>query len=360
MAPQATPPATAPAEPERRASLELDISGMTCASCAARVEKKLNKVDGVTASVNYATEKAKILAPTGLSIDDLIGVVEKTGYGAKRPDPAAPEPDRVAPLRRDLTLSATLAVPVIALAMIPALQFPGWTWASLALATPVYFWAARRFHRSAWVNLRHGATTMDTLISLGTSAAYWYSVWALLFTHAGELHYTHPFEFTIGRADGASVYFEAVVAIITFLLAGRWFEARARTQSSAALRALLTLGASEATILRGGVEERVPIDFLKLGDEFIVRPGEKIATDGVVVSGGSAVDESMVTGESLPVDKLPGDPVIGATLNANGRLVVRATALGEDTELSRMARMVEEAQTRKAPVQALADTISGV
>ena len=360
MAPQATTPAHAPAEPERRASLELDISGMTCASCAARVEKKLNKVDGVTASVNYATEKAKILAPTGLSIDDLIGVVEKTGYGAKRPDPAAPEPDRVAPLRRDLTLSATLAVPVIALAMIPALQFPGWTWVSLALATPVYFWAARRFHRSAWVNLRHGATTMDTLISLGTSAAYWYSVWALLFTHAGELHYTHPFEFTIGRADGASVYFEAVVAIITFLLAGRWFEARARTQSSAALRALLTLGASEATILRGGVEERVPIDFLKLGDEFIVRPGEKIATDGVVVSGGSAVDESMVTGESLPVDKLPGDPVIGATLNANGRLVVRATALGEDTELSRMARMVEEAQTRKAPVQALADTISGV
>ena len=235
MAPQATTPAHAPAEPERRASLELDISGMTCASCAARVEKKLNKVDGVTASVNYATEKATILAPTGLSIDDLIGVVEKTGYGAKRPDPAAPEPDRVAPLRRDLTLSATLAVPVIALAMIPALQFPGWTWASLALATPVYFWAARRFHRSAWVNLRHGATTMDTLISLGTSAAYWYSVWALLFTHAGELHYTHPFEFTIGRADGASIYFEAVVAIITFLLAGRWFEARARTQRSDSL-----------------------------------------------------------------------------------------------------------------------------
>ncbi len=360
MALQATTPAPRAAEPDRRASLELDISGMTCASCAARIEKKLNKVDGVTASVNYATEKAKILAPTTLSLDELIGVVEKTGYGASEPDPAAPEPDRVAPIRRDLILAAVLAVPVIAIAMIPALQFPGWTWVSLALATPVYFWAARRFHKSALVNLRHGATTMDTLISLGTSAAYWYSVWALFNTHAGDLHYTHPFEFTIGRSDGAAVYFEAVVGIITFLLAGRWFEARARTQSSEALRALLTLGASEVTVLRNGAEERLPIDFLKLDDEFVVRPGEKIATDGVVVSGGSAVDESMVTGESVPVDKLPGDHVIGATVNANGRLVVRATALGEDTELSRMARMVEEAQTRKAPVQALADRISGV
>ena len=347
-------------EPDRRASLELDISGMTCASCAARIEKKLNKVDGVTASVNYATEKAKILAPTTLALADLIGVVEKTGYGAKEPDPAAPQLDRVAPIRRDLILSLVLAVPVIAMAMIPALQFDGWTWVSLVLTTPVYFWAARRFHVSAWVNLRHGATTMDTLISLGTSAAYWYSVWALLFTHAGDPHYRHPFSFAIGHGDGAAIYFEAVVGIVTFLLAGRWFEARARTQSSEALRALLTLGASEVTVLRGGVEERLPIDFLKLDDEFVVRPGEKIATDGVVVSGGSAVDEAMVTGESLPVDKLPGDHVIGATVNVNGRLVVRATALGEDTELSRMARMVEDAQTRKAPVQALADRISGI
>ncbi len=347
-------------EPDRRASLELDITGMTCASCAARIEKKLNKVDGVTASVNYATEKAKILAPTTLALADLIGVVEKTGYGAKEPDPAAPQLDRVAPIRRDLILSLVLAVPVIAMAMIPALQFDGWTWVSLVLTTPVYFWAARRFHVSAWVNLRHGATTMDTLISLGTSAAYWYSVWALLFTHAGDPHYRHPFSFAIGHGDGAAIYFEAVVGIVTFLLAGRWFEARARTQSSEALRALLTLGASEVTVLRGGVEERLPIDFLKLDDEFVVRPGEKIATDGVVVSGGSAVDEAMVTGESLPVDKLPGDHVIGATVNVNGRLVVRATALGEDTELSRMARMVEDAQTRKAPVQALADRISGI
>ena len=345
---------------ERRESFELDIDGMTCASCAARIEKKLNKVDGVIASVNYATEKAKVLAPLGTTTSDLIKVVEATGYGARRPDPAAPQVDRAAPIRRDLVLSAVLAVPVIAIAMVPALQFPGWTWASLLLTAPVYFWAGRRFHHSAWVNLKHGATTMDTLISLGTSAAFWYSVWALLFTHAGDLHYTHPFEFSIGRSDGASVYFEAVAGITTFLLAGRWFEARSKSQSSEALRALLTLGASEATVLRDGVEQRVPIDFLKLDDEFIVRPGEKIATDGVIVSGTGAVDEAMVTGESVPVDKHPGDRVLGATLNANGRLVVRATALGGDTELARMARMVEEAQTRKAPIQALADRISGI
>ena len=351
---------TRPTTEARREAVELDIDGMTCSSCAARIEKKLNKVDGVIASVNYATEKAKILAPTGTTVDDLIKVVESTGYQARRPDPTAPEVDRAGPLKRDLILSAMLAVPVITVAMVPALQFPGWTWASLALTTPIYFWAGRRFHHSAWVNLTHRATTMDTLISLGTSAAFWYSVWALFFTHAGDLHYTHPFEFTIGRSDAASVYFEAVAGITTFLLAGRWFEARARTQSSEALRALLTLGASEATVLRGGVEKRVPIDFLKLDDEFVVRPGEKIATDGVIVSGTSAVDEAMVTGESVPVDKHPGDTVLGATVNANGRLVVRATALGEDTELARMARMVEEAQTRKAPVQALADRISGV
>ena len=345
---------------ERRESLELDIDGMTCASCAARIEKKLNKVDGVIASVNYATEKAKILVPAGTTADDLIEVVASTGYSARRPDPAAPEVDRAAPLKRDLILSAVLAVPVIALAMVPALQFPGWTWASLLLTAPIYFWAGRRFHHSAWVNLKHRATTMDTLISLGTSAAFWYSVWALLFTHAGDLHYTHAFEFSIGRSDAAAVYFEAVAGITTFLLAGRWFEARSKTQSSEALRALLTMGASEATVLRGGVEQRVPIDFLKLDDEFVVRPGEKVATDGVIVAGTSAVDESMVTGESVPVDKNPGDKVLGATLNANGRLVVRATALGGDTELARMARMVEEAQTRKAPVQALADRISRI
>ena len=356
-----TPVTARPApDAERRESLELDIDGMTCASCAARIEKKLNKVDGVIASVNYATEKAKILAPTGVTVSDLIKVVENTGYSAKKPDPSAPELDRSTGLRRDLILAAVLTVPVVAIAMVPALQFPGWTWASLILTAPVYFWAGRRFHHSAWVNLKHRATTMDTLISLGTSAAFWYSVWALFSTHAGDLNYTHAFEFTIGRSDGAAVYFEAAAAITTLLLAGRYFEATAKTQSSEALRALLTMGASEATRIRNGQEERVPIDFLKLDDEFIVRPGEKIATDGVVVSGSSAVDESMVTGESVPVDKLAGDKVLGATVNANGRLVVRATALGGDTELARMARMVEEAQTRKAPVQALADKISGV
>lgn len=352
--------ASARSEPERRTSVELDIGGMTCASCAARVEKKLNRVAGVLASVNYATEKATILAPPTVSVADLMSVVEKVGYRATEPDPAAPEIDRVAPIRRDLILAALLGLPVIAVAMVPAWQSFGWTWASLALATPVYFWAGRRFHVSALVNLRHGATTMDTLISLGTSAAYWYSVWALLNTHAGDPAYTHPFEFTIGRSDGASVYFEAVVGIIMFLLAGRWFETRARTRSSAALRELLTLGASEVSVLRDGKEQRVPIECLTLGEEFIVRPGEKVATDGEVVRGGSAVDESMVTGESLPVDKLPGDRVIGATVNTNGRLIVRATALGEDTELSRMAALVADAQTRKAPVQALADKISGI
>ncbi len=349
-----------PTPTDVRAATELDISGMTCASCAARIEKKLNRVDGVTASVNYATERAKVLHPPAMSVEQLIGVVRDTGYDAALPDPVTPPPDRAAALKRDLVLSVVFSVPVIAMAMVPALQLPGWQWLSLVLATPVYLWAGRRFHASALVNARHGATTMDTLISLGTTAAYASSVWALLFTHVGMIGYTHPFEFSLGRTDGAAVYFEAVTGIVTFLLAGRWFEARARVQASDALRALLSLGASEATVLRDGVETLVPLDALAVGDEFVVRPGEKIATDGVVVSGASAVDESMITGESLPVDKGPGERVIGATVNANGRLVVRATALGADTELSRMARLVEDAQTRKAPVQALADRISGV
>ena len=346
--------------PDTREAVELDITGMTCASCAARIEKKLNKLDGVTASVNYATERAKVLVPAAVPVERLIQVVRDTGYDAALPDPTADEPDRAADLKRDLILAVALTVPVIALAMIPALQFPGWTWVSWALATPVYLWCGRRFHRSTLVNARHGATTMDTLITLGTTAAYLYSVWALFFTHAGDLHYMHPFEFTLGRSDGASVYFEAVTGITTFLLAGRWFEARARTTASDALRALLTLGASEVSVLRDGTERRIPIGELAVGERFVVQPGEKVATDGQVVEGDSAVDESMVTGESLPVDKGVGDPVIGATLNANGRLVVKATRVGSDTELARMARLVEEAQTRKAPVQAVVDRISGI
>jgi P-type Cu+ transporter len=343
----------------RRDSLELDISGMTCASCAARVERKLNKVEGVSASVNYATEKAHVLAPAGTRIEDLITVVEATGYGARVPDPAAEPLDRVGALRRRLIIAAVFSVPVVALAMVPALQFPGWQWGSLALTLPVYFWCGWGFHHSAWVNARHGGTTMDTLISLGTTAAFGWSLYALIFTEAGMLGYTHPFELRLERGM-AALYFEAVVAIITFLLAGRYFEARARRQSSDALRTLLTLGASEVAVLRGGVERLLPIAALVVGDEFVVRPGEKVATDGVVVSGASAVDESMITGESVPIEKGPGDAVVGATINANGRLVIRATRVGSDTQLAQLGRLVEEAQTGKAPVQALADRISSV
>lgn len=354
------------AEPTR-SSLDLDISGMTCASCAARVEKSLNALPGVTASVNYATERAHVLAPIDLDVAALVRAVTQTGYGAHvggDDDPRALDrlAVRAAELRRDLVVAAVLSVPVIALAMVPVWQFPGWQWFSLALATPVYVWAGRRFHRSAWVNLRHRTTTMDTLISLGTTAAFAWSLYALLWGGAGHLGYTHPFSLTLERSmDGmASVYFEAVVGIVTFLLAGRWFEARARSRAGEALRALMQLGASEATVLRGGRELLVPVAELVVGDEFVVRPGEKVATDGVVVSGTSAIDESMLTGESVPVDKNPGDPVTGATVNAHGRLVVRATGVGAATQLARITRLVEEAQTGKAPVQALADKISGV
>ena len=341
----------------RRESVDLEIGGMTCASCAARIEKKLNKVDGVTASVNYATGRVHVLAPAGTSASDLIGVVEATGYTAALPEPTKPPVDHARELLRDLRLAIVLAVPVVALAMVPALQFPGWQWVSLLLATPVYLWCGRRFHHSAWVNLRHRATTMDTLVSLGTTAGFVWSLYALAFTHAGMIGYSHPFEFRLERGEPA-IYFEAVVGIITFLLAGRYFEARTRRDASQAMRALLTLGASEVTVLRDGTETTIGIDQLAVGDVFVVRPGEKVATDGVVVAGASAVDESMVTGESVPVDKAPGDPVVGATLNANGRLVVRATRVGADTQLALLGRMVEEAQTRQAPVQALADKIS--
>ena len=348
-------------EAPRRESVELAISGMTCASCAARIEKKLNKLDGVTASVNYATEKAKVLVPPMIRVEDLIATVENTGYGAALPDPEALEVDHAAELKGKVIASAVLAVPVIAMAMVPALQFPWWQWVSLALTVPVYGWAGWQFHRSAWVNARHGATTMDTLISLGTTAAFAWSLYALYFGHAGMIGYTHPFEWVLMRGSGeGNIYFEAVVGIITFLLLGRYFEARSKQQAGEAVRALLHLGATEATLLRGGVETPVPIDFLKVDDLFVVRPGEKIATDGEVVEGSSAVDASMITGESLPVDVAVGDQVIGATVNANGRLIVRATRVGADTQLAHIARLVEEAQTGKAAVQRLADRISDV
>ncbi|MGA4506456.1 heavy metal translocating P-type ATPase [Propionibacteriaceae bacterium G1746] len=354
--------------PERdlRNSIELDIQGMTCASCAARIEKKLNKVEGVQASVNYATEKAHILAPEAMGADDLIKVVENTGYGASIPEPEAVPVDRAAQLRTRLIVSIVLSVPVMAMAMIPALQFTGWQYVSLVLALVVWLWAGWPFHKSTLVNLRHGATTMDTLITLGTTAAMGWSIYALGFTHAGDLGFVHPFEFTLDRSmSGASVYFEAAVAIITFLLLGRYIEARSRREAGAALRELLNMGAKQAVVLRDGpdggqVEVEIPIEELAVGDVFVVRPGQKVATDGVVLTGNSAIDAAMITGESVPVEVGPESTVVGATINTSGRLTVRATAIGQDTQLAHIARLVEQAQTGKTQVQRLADKISGI
>ncbi|EKX67129.1 heavy metal translocating P-type ATPase [Streptomyces ipomoeae] len=353
--------------------VELAIGGMTCASCAARIEKKLNRMDGVEATVNYATEKAKVTVTGEVSVTDLIETVEKTGYTAAVPappvietpaadgGPSAAEADELAPLRQRLITAVVLAVPVIAMAMIPALQFTNWQWLSLTLAGPVVVYAAWPFHKAAWTNLRHGAATMDTLISLGTGAAFLWSLWALFFGHAGMPGMTHPFELTISRTDGASnIYLEVAAGVTAAILAGRYFEARSKRRAGAALRALMELGAKDVTVLRDGREVRVPIGELKVDDRFVVRPGEKIATDGVIEEGSSAVDASMVTGESVPVEVAAGDPVTGATVNAGGRFVVRATRIGADTQLARMARLVEEAQNGKAAAQRLADRISGI
>ncbi|WP_404473204.1 heavy metal translocating P-type ATPase [Microbacterium aerolatum] len=346
-------------------SVELEIGGMTCASCATRIERKLNKLDGVAATVNYATEKAKVTAPAGLDADLLIAEVEKAGYSAQLPTPKkkdepAQDPELTS-LRQRLIVSIVLTVPVILMAMIPALQFTYWQWASLTLAAPVIVWGAWPFHRAAWTNLRHGAATMDTLISMGTLAAFGWSLYALFFGTAGMPGMTHAFEFTLSRSDGAAnIYLEVAAGVTMFILAGRYFEKRAKRQAGAALRALLELGAKEVSVLRDGVEAKIPVEQLRVGDEFVVRPGEKIATDGVVVSGHSAVDASMLTGESVPVEVGEGDAVTGATVNASGRLVVRATRIGSDTQLAQMAQLVEEAQTGKAEVQRLADRISGV
>lgn len=347
--------------------IELAISGMTCASCANRIERKLNKLDGVTATVNYATEKAKVTFPAEVDPSVLVQTVEAAGYSATLPQPEKPEnpeeteDDPLRSLRQRLIGSVVLSVPVIALAMIPALQFTYWQWISLALAGPVLVWAAWPFHRAAWQNLRHGAATMDTLISMGTLAAFAWSLYALLWGTAGVPGMTHPFELTIERMSGdGNIYFEVAAGVTTFILAGRYFEARSKRRAGAALRALLELGAKDVAVLRDGREVRVPIDTLAVGDRFVVRPGEKIATDGVIEEGSSAVDASMLTGESVPVEVGPGDKVVGATVNAGGRLVVRATRIGSDTQLAQMAKLVEDAQTRKADVQRLADRISGV
>ncbi|MBT2398503.1 copper-translocating P-type ATPase [Streptomyces sp. ISL-100] len=347
---------------------------MTCASCAARIEKKLNRMDGVEATVNYATEKAKVTyRGEDISVHDLIATVEATGYTAKEPAPvrAVPEPgdeeapaadDGLRPLRRRLITATVLAVPVIAMAMVPALQIEFWQWLSLTLTAPVVTYAAWPFHRAAWTNARHGAATMDTLISVGTSAAFLWSLWALFFGTAGTPGMTHAFELTISRSDGAgNIYLEAAAGVTAFILAGRYFEARSKRKAGAALKALLELGAKSVTVLRdNGREETVPTADLAVGDRFLVRPGEKIATDGTVVEGTSAVDAAMLTGESVPVEVAPGDSVTGATLNAGGRLVVRATRIGADTQLARMAKLVEDAQNGKAAAQRLADKISAV
>ncbi|MER7047377.1 heavy metal translocating P-type ATPase [Streptomyces jumonjinensis] len=356
--------------------VELAIGGMTCASCAARIEKKLNRMDGVEATVNYATEKAKVsFVGDEVSIQDLIGTVEATGYTATEPRPRAqaaepgksgdgpaPEDDHeLRTLRQRVITAVALSVPVIAMAMIPALQFQYWQWLSLTLAAPVVTYAGWPFHRAAWTNLRHGAATMDTLVSVGTSAAFLWSLYALFFGHAGMPGMTHPFELTISRSDGASnIYLEAAAGVTAFILAGRYFEARSKRKAGAALKALMELGAKEVTVLRDGKEVRVPTAELAVGDRFLVRPGEKIATDGIVVEGSSAVDAAMLTGESVPVEVSPGDGVTGATLNAGGRLVVEATRVGADTQLARMAKLVEDAQNGKAAAQRLADRISAV
>ncbi|WP_370247819.1 heavy metal translocating P-type ATPase [Nocardioides sp.] len=357
-------------------STDLLIEGMTCASCAHRIERKLNKVDGVVATVNYATEKAHVEHPDALAPADLVAVVEAAGYHARVPAPPAAaggtaqaeaqagEPDPTRALRDRVLISAALTLPVILLAMVPAWQFTNWQWASLTLAAPVAVWGAWPLHRAALVNARHGAATMDTLVSLGVLAAFGWSLYALFWGTAGMPGMTHGFELTLTRQDGAGLlYLEVAAGVTTFVLAGRWVEARAKHRAGAALRSLLDLRVPDVAVLRGpapGTEQRVPLAELGVGDRFVVRPGEQIATDGVVDQGGSAVDASLVTGESRPVEVGPGDAVVGGTLNVGGRLVVRATVVGADTQLARMAAMVEQAQTGKAAAQRLADRISGV
>ncbi len=359
-------------------SVELAIGGMTCASCAARIEKKLNKLDGVTATVNYATEKAKVFYSGDVAPADLISTVEATGYTAQLPAREQSRPsatprgpggsdsgqDEAAGLRQRLLVSLTLSVPVVLLSMIPPVQFDNWQWLALALAAPVAVWGALPFHRAAWANARHGAATMDTLISVGVGAAFLWSLWALFVGDAGRTGMRMQFTFLPDAASGAShLYLEVATAVTVFLLAGRYFEARAKKRSGAALHALLDMGAKDVAVIDAAddtTERRIPIEQLTVGDVFIARPGEKIATDGIITTGTSAIDASMLTGESVPVEVGPGDSVVGATVNSGGRLLIRATRIGADTQLAQMARLVEDAQNGKAEVQRLADRISAV
>ncbi|HEV7196485.1 MAG TPA: heavy metal translocating P-type ATPase, partial [Pedococcus sp.] len=365
--------------PGQTQAVELTIGGMTCASCASRIEKKLNRMPGVSASVNYATEKAKVTYAAEVLPTDLVATVEATGYTATLPAPPTPHSsdqsddstaegvtqDALA-WRQRLVVSGVLALPVVVLSMVPAVQLDHWQWVCLTLASPVVVWGALPFHRAAWLNLRHGAATMDTLISVGVGAAYLWSLWALLFTDAGMTGTRMAFDLVPGRAAAGEphLYLEVAAAVTPFIVAGRYFEARAKHASGAALRALLNLGAKDVAVLRetrdGWTEVRMPVGQLAVGDHFVVRPGEKIATDGVVSVGTSALDTSLLTGESVPVEVGPGDAVAGATVNAGGRLVVRATRVGSDTQLAQMARLVEDAQNGKAAVQRLADRVSAV
>ncbi len=368
--------------------VDLDVQGMTCASCAARIEKRLNRMEGVEAAVNYATDRASVDLPDGVDLASVLAEIEAVGYRATPVgDPSAfstptPAPTRVpggsddgagvseggrgpdaelAELRRRLLVSTALAVPVLLMAMVPALQFDNWQWLSLTLASPVVVWGAFPFHRAAWLNLRHGAATMDTLISLGVSAAYLWSLYALFIGGAGVTGMTMGFDLALSRGSGQDeIYLEVASAVTVFILAGRYFETRAKRRSGAALKALLELGAKEVAVLRDGTEHLEPVAALVVGDRFVVRPGEKVATDGVVVEGTSAIDASLLTGESVPIEVGVGDAVTGATVNAGGRLVVEATRVGADTQLARIGRLVTEAQSGKAPIQRLADRVSAV
>jgi P-type Cu+ transporter len=369
----AAPPTGTPDGAER--SVELTIGGMTCASCAARIEKKLNRLEGVTATVNFALEKAKVRFPGSLTPQDLVRVVQQTGYTAALPAPRAAVPaavapgaggesaggqDEAAPLLRRLIISAALTVPVIVLAFIPVLQFRYYQWLSLALAAPVWAWGAWPFHRTAWANVKHRAATMDTLISAGVTAAFLWSLYALFFGSAGTTGLRTGFAWFARDATANSTYLDVATGVTVLILLGRYLEARAKRRSGAALRALLSMGAKDVGVLHSGAEVRIPVEQLAVGDMFVVRPGEKIATDGVIESGSSAVDTSMLTGEPVPVEVTAGDAVTGATVNASGRLVVRATRVGADTQLAQMAKLVADAQNGKAAVQRLADRVSAV
>jgi Cu+-exporting ATPase len=351
--------------------VELPISGMTCASCANRIERKLNKLEGVSASVNYATAKARVeFDPGAVAPEDLVEAVAAVGYRASLPaeegaaatEDRAAEDDETAPLRRRLIVAALLSVPALLMAMIPALQFDNFQWLTLNLVTPVVLWAAWPFHRAAWANLRHGAATMDTLVSVGTLAAWLWSLYALFLGDAGMNEMRMAFDVIPDPGAGADqIYLETAGIVTTFLLAGRYLEVKAKRRAGAALKALLELGAKDVAVLDAdGTERRVPVDRLAVGDRFVVRPGEKVATDGTVEQGTSALDMSMLTGESMPVEVGPGAEIAGATVNVGGRLIIRATKVGADTALAQIARLVEDAQTGKAPVQRLADRISGI